>query len=152
MALKAATRLPGGRTALVDGELLDLSNRAQRGDPTSGWRGDPSMFVCVSGPGQRFVEVFGHDLAGNEYLAVQVDRHDNPGWKHEALVRLIRGDWQTGGVHESIIVANAAVERDAKRRFNDFIEGEGAPKLDWALRKDGLDTKRDHFFPARKAG
>jgi hypothetical protein len=44
----------------------------------------------------------------------------------------------TKSLHDQIVEKNEAHEREVRRKNDDFINEEVNPRLDWALKKDGL--------------
>lgn len=132
--MRAVTTLPGGRLAVVEGELLDLDRRCKHGDPVAGWRGDETLHIFVRGP---FVEVCGIDINGDPYIATVVDAR-TPGWKHEALARLVRGDWQRGDAWARIEASNRTNERTRQAAVDERLE-EATEKLAWGIARDHGD-------------
>lgn len=142
-----------GRTMMVDSEMLELDRQAKLGDPVSGWRGDPQMWVALlpSQVGPDVVEVWGLDAYNREYLAASTPATD--GWRHRLLEKLVKGDWQqrAGDLIEQTMASNAKIRADAEARHADYIREEFAPKLRWALQKDGV-APRDTFYFSSKEG
>lgn len=135
------------RTAQV-GDLMDIDRRIKNGDE-SGWRGDPSMCVCINTTNGMF-EVWGIDRCGHQYKAASHHKLD------VELVRKLRdGDPRTHDVFSEVMAANARAQQlrdDAEHDARMVI----ADKLAWAVRRDfaaQLGTGRHDVIPVpRKVG
>ena len=153
MGLKVPHR-HDGRTMMVDSEMLELDRQAKNGDPVSGWRGDPQMWVALlpADRGPDTVEVWGLDSLNREYLAASTPATD--GWRHRLLGKLVKGDWQkrAGDLVEETIANNARIRAEADAAYSDYIREEFAPHLLWALQRDGLAPRDRFYFPAKKEG
>ncbi len=137
---------------LVDSDLLELDRQARLGDAVSGWRGDESMFVAVvDTEAGRVVQVRGRDAKGVEYVAASLPA-STPGWRHKLLDKLVWGDWQhrAGDPFQRMIDERKARDAEADRQWRDRVQNELAPKLHWALVKDGLIPRQDFYMTPRK--
>lgn len=92
---------------LLPGDALDIVDRVHQGDPTVGWRGDPSVDVYTDDQSQT-AAAYGFDRSGHRYLMCVVNI--GPGWQHEMLRRLRDGDWQNDDQYERIVRANRQVD------------------------------------------
>lgn len=110
------------------GDLNDIDNRVKFGDE-SGWRGDPTMCVCIDKLTGMF-EVWGLDSHNTPYKAVTHHKLN-----HEIIRKLIAGDWQKHDVIDEVMAANAALEaaNAAKDKDNRMVVAE---KMAWAIRQD----------------
>lgn len=136
---------------MVDSDLLLLDRQVKEGDAVSGWRGDPDMWVEVyDGDGLPVVWVMGLDAQRAKYGAASTKAR--PGWRHKLLEKLVLGDWQgrAGDPVARIDAANAAREKERRDRFNDHFVEHVAPKLHWALVKDGAAQRSDFYFPSKE--
>ena len=153
MGLKVPHR-HGGRTMIVDSEMLELDRQAKYGDPVSGWRGDEQMFVCLApqATGPDVVEVWGLDSMGREYPAASTPA--TSGWRHRLLAKLVDGDWQkrAGDLVEETMKNNAKIRADQEAAHAEYVREEFAPKLLWALQKDGMAPRDRFYFPTKKEG
>jgi hypothetical protein len=70
--------------------VLDIDRRLRDGDPTMGWRGDPT-FQLVFNQQTRGFEVWGRDGRGVDYVVLYAD-HVSP----RILADLAASDWQRG--------------------------------------------------------
>lgn len=139
---------------MVDSEMLELDRQAKNGDPVSGWRGDPQMWVSLleTEDGPDIVEVWGLDSLNREYLACSTP--DTPGWRHRLLEKLVKGDWQhrAGDLVEETMKSNAKIRSDAEAAHREYVREEFAPKLRHALLKDGVGIRDTFYFSAKKEG
>lgn len=129
------------------GDLQDVDRRIKFGDE-SGWRGDPTMCVCIDKRTGMF-EVWGLDNRGVEYKAAS-HTHCN----HELVRKLRDSDPRTHDVgaevlahNEKLAAANAAKDRE---RFAEF-----ADRMAWAIRQDfatELGGRNRPMTVARKIG
>lgn len=126
-----------GRHIWVDPVIADIVSKLHNGDPTKGWAGDPALevyfepierrwelwrleddreyrMVCRSGPGIPF----------DERLIEHLVAHDRRRFKTS--------------LHDQIVAANEKVDADIRRVNDDYINEEVNPRMNWALRKDGL--------------
>ena len=114
--------------AWIDHDVFDIDRRIKEGDE-SGWRGDPSMFLMWN-PANSMFEVWGHDRAGNQYLACSHHRCD-----HTLLTKLVAGDPVKNDVIGRVMAANdklAADRREAERDKRLEI----ADRMGYAIRQD----------------
>ncbi len=136
---------------LVDSEMLELDRQVRLGDAVSGWRGDPDMGVCLNQTevGPDVVEVWGLDSMQRPYVAASTPA--TPGWRHRLLSKLVKGDWQkrAGDLVEETMAHNARLRAAAEAEMQTYVREEFAPKLRWALQRDGLGPRDSHFFPAK---
>ena len=151
MGLKVPHR-HDGRAMMVDSEMLELDRQVKLGEPISGWRGDPQMWVALLNAevGPDIVEVWGLDSLNREYLACSTPATD--GWRHRLLVKLVKGDWQkrAGDLVEETMKNNAKIRADQEAAHAEYIREEFAPKLLWALQKDGMAPRDRFYFPAKE--
>lgn len=126
-----------GRRLWLDAAMKDVIAKLHRGDPTKGWEGDPRLevyrepiegrwelwrleddnvyrMVCRSQPGVPF----------DERLIEHLVAHDRRRFKTS--------------LHDQIAAKNAAVDRAIQQRNDDYINEEVNPRMNWALKKDGL--------------
>jgi hypothetical protein len=71
--------------------VLDLDRRLRDGDPTMGWRGDPT-FQLVFNQHARVFEVWGRDGRGVDYIVMTCRDGVGP----RILADLAASDWQRG--------------------------------------------------------
>ena len=118
---------------LVDDDLVSIDRRVREGDPTVGWRGDPTMDVYVDNDA-AMAYVYGFDIKGLRYRAASISTLGE-GWRHDLLAKLRDGDWRDPN---SINRADEANRRlDAERDYRlDQVISEVAEKFGWGLRRD----------------
>lgn len=133
-------------------QLADIDRRAKYGDE-SGWRGDPTMCVCINtnktDAEHGWFEVWGIDARGNPYKAASHPRCDVG-----LIERLRLGDWQNQDPFSRVMEQNARMQADVDARRADQRAGV-VDKMAWAVRRDfaaELGTGRHdvHAVPAFK--
>lgn len=116
--------LPEG-TFEVPVSVLDLDRRLRDGDPTMGWRGDPSMRLCFNEQTRRF-EVWARDGHGRDYVAITSD-----GVSPRILADLAASDWQRGkGVLREVLEREEARHRD-REAYMAELRGAASEKFAW---------------------
>lgn len=112
-------------------DVMGITDRVQRGDPTLGWRGDPAMDVYAHG---NSVAVYGFDRKGERYVAATVSKVSQ-GWRHELLRKLRDGDWQDPHAYDRTVAAQV---KDDKARDDRLAERrmELAERFAFAAMKD----------------
>lgn len=99
-------------------DVNDITRSVQDGDPTVGWRGDPSMDVYREG---SQVRVYGFDRSGERYVAATVNLVDSD-WRRTLLTKLRDGDWQNEyTMVDRINDANAKLHAENQRKADDRI-------------------------------
>lgn len=147
MLLDEIRLLPGGTTALVEGDVADIGYRITNGDPTIGWVGDASLALMVDtelyesdslgklwtgdrtpNPYHGWFEVWGVDARGNGYFVGRWERCDA-----RILADLAAGHWTNG--RSVIDRARAQQDRNLAERAASAKERrmEGHEKLHHAL-------------------
>lgn len=131
---------PDGRRMMVESDVLDICNRIQQGDPTTGWAGDPGMWVEFDVPRNAFVVRRIDPRTGGEVDVMSY----RPPLDTGLLVKLAQGDTQRRGNDpvKRILEENTARERAQEAEFDSYVEEEVAPRLVHAMREDGLDVGR----------
>lgn len=126
-----------GRRIWLDGPMQDVIDKMQQGDPTKGWAGDPNLYLRFEPIEKRF-EVWRLEDDGVHRMTMR----SAPGVPlHDGLIDwLVANDRRrfTKSLHDQIVEKNEAHEREVRRVNDDFIREEVNPRLDWALKKDGL--------------
>lgn len=136
-----------GRRIWLDGPMQDVIDKLQRGDPTKGWEGDPRMYVrkgCLDErgkllpPNQQWFEIWREEDDGVHRMTCR----SAPGVPfHEGIIDvLVSRDRRRfkKSLHDQIVEQNEKVDADIRRRNDDYINEEVNPRMNWALRKDGL--------------
>jgi hypothetical protein len=126
--------MPDGSVAHVEPGIL---HKLHYGDATKGWEGDPNLHMTWNGQTERWSlwrleqdcqwHVVCRSQPGipfDERLLEHLVSHDRRRFKKP--------------LHDQIVEKNEAVDREIRRKNDDFIENEVNPRLDWALKKDGL--------------
>lgn len=113
-------------------DVVGIVERVQLGDPTAGWRGDPTMDVYVDHRSGE-ARVMGFDAEGNRYKVAQVRML--PGWQHALLKKLREGDWRDPELIDRQMAEMAATDT-ARQAVIDERMDEHAERLAWALRRD----------------
>lgn len=127
------------QTGLDRGQYGDIVGAVQDGDPTVGWRGDPSMDVWRKG---SQIQVYGFDRSGERYCAATVSLTEDD-WRRTLLRKLRDGDWQNPNAYEDVFASvNDRLERD-RARETDEKRLEVAEKFAFAL---GRDNGIKRFF------
>lgn len=123
-----------GRTLWLAPEVQDFVDRLHNGDPTLGWEGDPRL--ALYRVGDRW-EIWRLER-DNEYRLVMRSR---PGAKlsSEAIKVLIAHDTRRGyDPATALYEHNRKIYEAADKQFEDRLD-DLSDKLDWALKKDGID-------------
>ena len=119
--------------------MADVIDKLHRGDPTKGWEGDPRLEVyhTQTPDGPRWELWRLED--DNEYRKVCQSQPGVP-FDERLIEHLVAHDRRrfTTSLHDQIVAKNEAVDREIRRRNDDYIVNEVNPRLDWALKKDGL--------------
>jgi hypothetical protein len=143
-----APLVAGGRV-WVDTDVFDIDRRIKEGDE-SGWRGDPSMYLCYDQRTGRF-EVWGTDRGGRKYIAASHHACDQT-----LLTKLVMGDPTKNDVIGRVFAENAKLkaEQDAKVKDRQL---EIADKIGFAIRTDlghlhGGRNRKHSMYQGKKAG
>jgi hypothetical protein len=128
-----------GRRLWLDPAMQDVIDKLHNGDPVKGWDGDPRLEVYCTPTGDGPVWELWRLEDDNEY---RMTCRSKPGVPFddrliEHLVAHDRRRFKTS-LHEQIKAKNEAIDADIRRRNDDYINEEVNPRLDWALKKDGL--------------
>lgn len=110
-----------------------IAERVKRGDPTVGWRGDPTMDVVLD-ERSGTVEVHAFDSHGERYVACTVDVNADPGWRYTILKRLTEWDPRRVNVIDKFSAEQEAAEKLKDHRARHQLE-ERADRLAWGLRR-----------------
>ena len=126
-----------GRRVWLDPVMEDIIGKLHNGDPTKGWEGDPRLEVYFE-PTQGRWELWRLE-DDNEY---RMTCRSQPGVPFddrliEHLVAHDRRRFKTS-LHDQIAAQNEAIDREVRRKNDDYINEEVNPRMDWALKKDGL--------------
>jgi hypothetical protein len=126
-----------GRRLWLDASMRDVIAKLHHGDPTKGWDGDPRLEVYFNAPEQRWELMRLED--DNVYRMVCRSQPGVPFDERliEHLVAHDRRRFKTS-LHDQIKAKNDAVDREIRRRNDDYINEEVNPRVNWAMRKDGL--------------
>ena len=126
-----------GRRVWLDGPMQDVIDKLHRGDPAKGWDGDPALEVYFEPVEQRW-ELWRLEDDG-EYRMTCRSKPGVP-FDERLIEHLVAHDRRrfTTSLHDQIAAKNDAVDRDIKRRNDDYINEEVNPRMNWALKKDGL--------------
>ena len=126
-----------GRRVWLDPAMQDVIDRLHNGDPTKGWEGDPNLEVYFEPVEQRW-EVWRLE-DDNQYRMTWRTAPGIP-FDERLIERLVAHDRQrmTRSLHDMIAAKNEALERDQRRRNDDYINEEVNPRMNWALKRDGL--------------
>lgn len=126
----------GGNRLWMDGTMSDLIHRLHHGDPTKGWEGDERLCVYWNAPTERW-EVWRLE-DDNEYRMVC---RSGPGvpFDERLIENLVAWDVRrrTKSLHDEISDHNEKVRTERRERHLEYIREEAAPRLQWALRRDG---------------
>ena len=126
-----------GRRVWVDPGFADMLTKLQEGYPTKGWAGDPMLFMARSADLTRW-ELWRLEDDGVERMVCQ----SKPGipFDERLLDHLVAHDRRRfkTSLHDQIAAKNEAVEAEIRRKNDDYIDNEVTPRVDWAMRKDGL--------------
>ena len=124
-------------------DVFDIDRRIKFGDE-SGWRGDPTMCLCINPHAERY-EVWGIDRHGNEYMACSAKELD-----HRILVQLREGDPTRNDPWQKVLDHNAKLKEDQDKADRDQF-AQVADKVQWGIRQDFghlLGGRgRKHAFP-----
>lgn len=112
-------------------DVNDITRSVQDGDPTVGWRGDPSMDVYREG---SEVKVYSFDARGQRYVAATVNLADSD-WRRTLLIKLKEGDWQNPVAYDKLIERQEKADRDRQTQAEDQAE-EVKDKMVHAILKD----------------
>ena len=110
-----------------------IAQRVKYGDPTVGWRGDPTMDVILD-EATGDVEVHAFDSHGERYVACTVNANLDPGWRYTILKRLTEWDPRRVNVIDKFSREQEAREA-AKDRANRHQLEERVDRLAWGLRR-----------------
>jgi hypothetical protein len=126
--------MPDGSVAHVEPGILD---KLHYGDATKGWAGDPNLHMAWDGQTERWsLWRLEQDCQWHVVCRSQ------PGvpFDERLLEHLVAHDRRRfkTSLHDQIVAKNEAVDREIRRRNDDYIVNEVNPRLDWALKKDGL--------------
>lgn len=130
-SLEATGHIP--MTMAMIGDLMDIDHRVKYGDE-SGWRGDPTMCVCINSipghPQEGWFEVWGIDRGGNQYKAASSPKLD-----HSLLIKLREGDPTRSDPWQKVLDHNAKVKADQEQADREK-RADIADKLAWGIRQD----------------
>lgn len=130
--------IAGGRV-WVESDVFDIDKRIKHGDGGTGWRGDPSMYLCYN-PRTAMFEVWGADKMGVKYIAASHHACDQT-----LLMKLVAGDPTKNDVIGRVLAENAKARKDEADRIKDR-QLEIADKIGHAIRKD-----LGHLYGSRRA-
>ena len=126
-----------GRRLWVDPLMQDIIDKLHHGDGTKGWSGDPMLSVRFE-PVEKRWELWRLEDDGVERMVCQ----SKPGipFDERLLDHLVAHDRRRfkTSLHDQIAAKNEAVEAEIRRKNDDYIDNEVTPRVDWAMRKDGL--------------
>ena len=135
MGIAAIHRLPDGRLAQVDTDVLGIARRLTDGDATLGWPGDPDLGLVWNEIDRRF-EVWHTSKTGEAYIVCSHDRCDA-----DLVRKVVAADNQHASVFDLVRRENERLDAENQRRADDWLVNHWAPKARWALRRDtGWDT------------
>jgi hypothetical protein len=148
MGVAALHTLPDGRSAMIDGALLELDRMLKNGDPVIGWRGDETMWVEVNNQ-DNVVEVWHLDREMVPYVACSTS--PSGGYERRLMEQVIRGDWRRGNDRFTEITAENTAAQKSADNVTDSMQDELAEKLAWAIQKDYDGTNLyGTFFKAKE--
>jgi hypothetical protein len=126
--------MPDGTIAHVEAGIVD---KLHYGDPTKGWEGDPNLQMAWNG--QTEVWTLWRLEDDCEWRVVCRSKPGVP-FDERLIEQLVSWDRRRfkKSLHDQIVEKNAAVEREIQRANDEYINEEVNPRLDWALKKDGL--------------
>lgn len=126
--------MPDGSVAYAEPGIVD---KLHYGDPTKGWEGDPNLHMAWNGQTEQWTLWRLEDDA--EWRIVCRSQPGVP-FDERLIERLVEHDRRrmTQSLHDRIVAHNDAVDREKRRHNDDYIHEEVAPRLDWALKKDGM--------------
>ena len=126
-----------GRRLWLDASMRDVIHKLHHGSPEKGWDGDPRLEVYFNAPEQRWELWRLED--DNVYRMVCRSQPGVP-FDERLIEQLVAWDRRRfkKSLHDQIVERNEKVDRDIRRRNDDYINEEVNPRMNWALREDGL--------------
>lgn len=126
-----------GRRLWLDAAMKDVIHKLHHGSPEKGWEGDPRLEVYFNAIEQRWELMRLED--DNEYRMVCRSQPGVP-FDERLIEHLVAHDRRrfTKSLHDQIVEKNEKVDREIRRRNDDYINEEVNPRMNWAMRKDGL--------------
>lgn len=132
-----APEILDGRRLWIDPVMADIIDKLHLGDPTKGWEGDPRLEVYFE-PTHRRWELWRLE-DDNEYRLVCRSAPDVV-FDERVIELLVANDNHRGikSLHERIVDHNEALNREIEERNDEFINEEVNPRMNYAMKKDGL--------------
>jgi len=132
-----APEILDGRRLWIDPVMADVIHKLHTGDATKGWSGDPRLEVYFE-PTKRRWELWRLE-DDNEYRLVCRSAPDVV-FDDRLIELLVANDKQRGiaTLGERIVAQNDERDRVVQQRNDDHINEEVIPRMNYALRKDGL--------------